>query len=97
MPEDDDGVRSWIVQYETTLTFLITELPTAVEPFKRLGEKEDSKKRQTYEATASKLRDEGKMVKVMLFRNLKEERFRGSAQLEGDFSEWPREQLESDY
>jgi hypothetical protein len=43
--------------YESKMTFVITEMPADSKAFKRLGDKEDSRKKKTYETTAKELED----------------------------------------
>lgn len=75
LPGEGEGVRSWIVQYDNKAFYLICEIEDInLDCFHRLGEKEDSKKKETYLTAAKEMRADGKVLKALFFRNLKEER-----------------------
>lgn len=93
-PENEEGIRSWMVQFDNKTFYLITEVnELSLEGFRKLGEKEDSKKKENYLTAAKELRGDGKVLKTMFFRNLKEERLTESVRPEGDYADWSRESL----
>lgn len=83
-----------MVQYDSKNYYLISEVegkPEAV--FKKLGEKEDNKKKEAYITAAKELQIEGKLIQAMFYRNLREERLRESDKSNGDYVNRSRELL----
>lgn len=79
------------MHYDNKAYYLISE--AGKDQLYKMGEKEDSKKKEVYTTSAKEFAEEGKSVRIMMFRNLKEERIRDS-RVEGDYANWPRENLE---
>lgn len=80
-----------MIQFDNKTFYLITEVgELTLDCFRKLGEKEDSRKKETYLSAAKELRGEGKALKTMFFRNLKEERLTESIRPEGNYADWSR-------
>lgn len=82
-PENQKGARSWRIQYENNVKYCITECNVKNEGnFISYIGKEDQNRLNTYIEIAEGLIEEGKQLKLILFKNYKKDGLRGTSALE---------------